>query len=89
MKRIVLPEKDIPERWYNIVPDLPAAPAPYLHPVTLEPLQPDDLVSLLPRAVIEQEMSPERWIDIPEEVRKIYAMWRPTPLCRAERLERA
>jgi tryptophan synthase beta chain len=89
VKRIVLPESDIPERWYNIVPDLPEPPAPYLHPVTLEPLQPDDLAALLPRAVIEQEMSPERWIEIPEAVRAIYRMWRPTPLCRAERLERA
>lgn len=89
MKRIVLSAADAPERWYNILPDLPAPLPPYLHPRTLQPLQPGDLASLLPQTLIEQEMSQERWIDIPEEVRAIYEMWRPSPLVRAERLERA
>jgi tryptophan synthase beta chain len=89
VKRIVLSAADAPDRWYNILPDLPEPLAPYLHPVTLQPLQPADLAPLLPQSLIEQEMSQERWIEIPDEVRRIYEMWRPSPLVRAERLERA
>jgi tryptophan synthase beta chain len=89
MTRIVLPVENVPERWYNVVPDLPEPLPPYLHPVTREPLQPADLAALLPEALIAQELSSERWIDVPEEVRAIYQLWRPTPLHRAERLERA
>ncbi len=89
MKKVVLTEADLPERWYNILPDLPEAPAPYLHPATLQPLGPADLAPIFPQAIIAQEVSTERWIEIPDQVRDIYRIWRPTPLYRAERLERA
>ncbi|WP_309111509.1 TrpB-like pyridoxal phosphate-dependent enzyme [Saccharothrix sp.] len=89
MKKFVLSEKDTPTRWYNIVPDLPRPLMPPLHPVTHEPVTPADLEPLLPRAVIEQEMSAERWIDIPEQVQELYRIWRPSPLYRADRLEKA
>jgi tryptophan synthase beta chain len=89
MKKITLSENGIPERWYNILPDLPKLLRPYLNPVTHEVLQPADLEPLLPREIIKQEFSPDRWVDIPEEVREIYRMWRPTPLYRADRLEKA
>jgi tryptophan synthase beta chain len=89
MKKVLLSEEDIPERWYNILPDLPEPPAPYLHPVTLQPLGPADLAPIFPQAIIAQEVSQERWIEIPDQVRDIYRIWRPTPLYRAERLEKA
>ncbi|MCO5997400.1 TrpB-like pyridoxal phosphate-dependent enzyme [Actinoallomurus rhizosphaericola] len=89
MKKFVLTEDGLPDRWYNILPDLPVPLKPYLHPVTHEPLAREDLTSLLPDAVIDQEFTQERWVDIPDEVRDIYRMWRPTPLYRADRLERA
>ncbi|XVV06147.1 TrpB-like pyridoxal phosphate-dependent enzyme [Actinosynnema sp. CA-248983] len=89
MKKFVLSENDTPTRWYNIVPDLPRPLMPPLHPVTHEPVTPADLEPLLPRAVIEQEMSAERWIDIPEQVQELYRIWRPSPLYRADRLEKA
>jgi tryptophan synthase beta chain len=89
MKKVVLLESDLPDRWYNIVPDLPEPPAPYLHPGTLQPLGPADLAPIFPQAIIAQEVSQERWIEIPDRVRDIYRTWRPTPLYRAERLERA
>lgn len=89
MKKLVLTEDELPDRWYNILPDLPVPLKPYLHPVTHQPLRPEDLEALLPQAIIDQEFSPDRWIDIPEEVRDIYRLWRPTPLYRADRLERA
>ncbi|MFF4415096.1 TrpB-like pyridoxal phosphate-dependent enzyme [Streptosporangium sp. NPDC001559] len=89
MKKFILAENDLPQQWYNILPDLPAPLPPYLNPVTHEPLRPEDLAPLLPQAVIEQEFSPERWIDIPEQVRDLYRMWRPSPLVRADRLEKA
>jgi tryptophan synthase beta chain len=89
VKKFLLAEEDIPERWYNIVPDLPEAPAPYLHPATLQPLGPADLAPIFPMAIIQQEVSQERWIEIPEQVRDIYATWRPSPLYRAGRLEKA
>ncbi len=84
-----LPQSRIPQSWYNIVPDLPAPLAPPLHPGTLKPLGPDDLAPLFPMALIMQEVSQEREIEIPEEVRQIYAQWRPAPLMRARRLEKA
>lgn len=87
--RITLEESEIPTRWYNLVPDLPAPPPPPLHPGTHEPVGPDDLAPLFPMGLIEQEVSGERYIDIPDEVRDVYAMWRPTPMIRARRLERA
>src|ERR671937_2844035 len=88
-KKILLDENELPERWYNILPDLPAAPAPYLHPATMQPMGPADLAPIFPQAIIAQEVSAERWIEIPERVREIYRMWRPTPLYRADRLGKA
>src|SRR5256714_10521927 len=88
-KKILLNEDDIPERWYNILPDLPAPPAPYLHPGTLQPMGPADRAPIFPQAIIAQEDSAEPWIDIPEAVREVDKIWRPTPLYRAERLEKA
>jgi tryptophan synthase beta chain len=85
----VLTESDIPTHWYNIVPDLPTAPPPPLHPGTKEPLQPADLAPLFPMALIAQEVSNERWIEIPAPVRDLYKLWRPSPLARARRLEQA
>ncbi len=87
--KYVLSEDAIPEAWYNIMADLPGPPPPVLHPGTGEPIGPDALAALFPMALIEQEMSPERWIEIPGEVRELYRQWRPTPLFRARRLERA
>src|SRR6266508_4310995 len=89
MKKVVLSHRDLPDKWYNIIADLPGPLPPYLHPQTLQPLQPDDLAPLIPRELIRQEFSQERWIEIPEEVRRLYQIWRPTPLYRADRLERA
>jgi tryptophan synthase beta chain len=86
--KIFLNESEIPTQWYNVLPDLPGGPTPVLHPGTLEPVTPDDLAPLFPMGLIEQEVSPERWIDIPEEVLEIYSMWRPSPLHRAHRLEK-
>ncbi len=83
-----LPQSHIPLAWYNIVPDLPSSPAAPLHPGTLQPLTPDDLAPLFPMALIAQEASREREIEIPGEVRQIYAQWRPSPLMRARRLEK-
>jgi len=87
--KILLAERDIPTHWYNIVADLPAPPAPVLHPATLKPVTPADMLPLFPPGLLEQEMSAERWIAIPEPVREIYKLWRPTPLFRARRLEEA
>jgi tryptophan synthase beta chain len=85
----LLPESAIPERWYNIAADLPKAPPPPLHPATHEPIGPEALAPLFPMELIKQEVSTERYIDIPEEIREVYKLWRPTPLVRARRLERA
>jgi len=87
--RFLLPEDRIPKAWYNINADMPVPPAPVLHPGTLEPVTPDFLSVLFPMSLIQQEMSPERWVEIPEPVREIYRLWRPTPLVRAVRLEKA
>ncbi len=84
-----LEEKEIPRQWYNIQADLPEPLPPVLHPATGKPVGPDDLAPLFPMALIMQEVSTERWIDIPDEVRDVYALWRPTPLYRAGRLEKA
>ncbi len=86
--KILLDESEIPTHWYNIIPDLPAPPPPVLHPGTLEPVGPDDLAPLFPMALILQEVSQDSYIEIPEEVRDIYRLWRPSPLYRARRLER-
>ncbi|MEK9736195.1 MAG: TrpB-like pyridoxal phosphate-dependent enzyme, partial [Candidatus Nanopelagicales bacterium] len=86
--KILLSEDEMPTQWYNIVPDLPAPPPPPLHPGTLQPAGPDDFAPLFPIALIEQEVSAERFIDIPGGVLDIYRLWRPSPLFRAHRLER-
>ncbi|MBC7246891.1 MAG: TrpB-like pyridoxal phosphate-dependent enzyme [Actinobacteria bacterium] len=87
-KIIQLGEKEIPEAWYNVLPDLPKPLEPPLHPATREPVGPDDLAPIFPMGLIEQEVSTERYIDIPGEVLDIYRIWRPTPLIRATRLEK-
>src|SRR5689334_3476435 len=87
--KYLLDETKLPQRWYNIVADLPQPPAPVIHPGTLQPIGPADLEPLFPMELILQEVSQERHIDIPEPVRDVYRQWRPTPLFRAERLERA
>ncbi len=86
--KFVLDESRIPRAWYNIAADLPVAPSPYLHPATLAPIGPDDLAPLFPMALIGQEVSAEREIEIPEPVRDAYRLYRPSPLFRAHRLER-
>jgi tryptophan synthase beta chain len=87
--KFVLDESRIPRAWYNIVADLPAPPPPALHPGTGQPLGPDDLAPLFPMGLIAQEASTEREIEIPDPVRDAYRLYRPTPLQRAVRLERA
>ncbi len=84
-----LPQDRIPQAWYNILPDLPEPLAPSLHPGTLNPIEPDDLAPLFPPSLILQEVSTESEIEIPGEVRQMYAQWRPSPLFRARRLEKA
>jgi len=79
----------MPRQWYNVQADLPKPLPPPLHPGTLKPLGPQDMAPIFPMGLIEQEMSQQRWIDIPVEVLSIYKLWRPTPLCRAKRLEEA
>src|SRR4029077_6549520 len=83
-----LTEDRIPRAWYNIVPDLPKPPAPVLHPGTHQPVGPADLAPLFPMSLILQEVSTEPEIEIPDEVRQVYAQWRPSPLYRARRLEK-
>ncbi len=87
--RFLLNGSDLPRFWYNINADMPGAPAAVLHPQTKEPVTPDFLSVLFPMELILQEISTERYIQIPEEVREIYQLWRPTPLIRARRLEKA
>ena len=87
--KYLLPENRIPRTWYNIMADLPEPPAPVLHPGTKQPVGPDDLAPLFPMALIGQEVTTEREIEIPEPVRDVYKLWRPAPLIRARRLEKA
>ncbi len=87
--RFLLGESDLPRAWYNINADMPVPPTPVLHPGTKEPVTPDFLGVLFPMDLILQEISTDRYIDIPEEVQEIYKLWRPTPLHRARRLEKA
>jgi tryptophan synthase beta chain len=84
-----LTQADIPTHWYNILTDLPEPVPPPLHPATHQPVQPDDMFPIFPENLVMQEFSPERWVEIPEPVREVYALWRPTPLLRAVRLEQA
>ena len=86
--KILLDESELPTRWYNVIPDLPSPPPPPLHPGTREPVGPEDLTPLFPMALIEQEVTSERHVDIPGGVLDVYRLWRPTPLFRARRLER-
>lgn len=87
--KITLSEKEMPQRWYNIQPDLPRPLPPPLHPGTGKPIGPQDLAPIFPMELIKQEVSQERWIEIPDEILRAYTLWRPTPLYRAHRLEKA
>ena len=89
LTKVILDESEIPSAWYNIQPDLPEPAPPVLHPGTHQPIGPDDLAPLFPMALIMQEVSQDRYIDIPGAVLDVYKMWRPTPLYRARHLERA
>lgn len=88
-KKINLPESEMPKQWYNIVADLTTKPLPMLHPGTKEPLKPEEMEGLFAKGLVEQEFSQERYIDIPDEVRELYKIYRPTPLVRASGLEKA
>src|SRR6266481_3621048 len=87
--KILLDEREMPKRWYNIQADLPFPGSPPLHPGTKQPIGPQDLAPLFPMELIKQEVSQKRWIEIPDEVRDVYRLWRPSPLYRARRLEKA
>ena len=88
-KKIVLSENDMPKQWYNIVADLTNKPMPMLHPGTKQPLKPEEMEGLFAKGLVEQEFTTERYIDIPDEVRDLYRIYRPTPLVRASGLEKA
>ena len=87
--KIPLDESEMPTRWYNVLHDLPTPPPPVLHPGTRQPVGPDDLAPLFPMELILQEVTTEQYVDIPEEVLDVYRLWRPSPLYRAHRLEKA
>src|ERR687896_2688960 len=87
--KFLLDERSLPESWYNVVPDLPFELAPPLNPATREPVGPEAFAEIFPEEIIRQEVTAEPFVPIPEEVREIYALWRPTPLFRARRLEKA
>lgn len=87
-RQFLLSQNDIPNEWYNVCADLGEPPPPPLHPATQQPCGPQDLAPIFPMAILEQEMSPERWIKIPEPILEKYALWRPTPLYRATELEK-
>src|SRR5262245_13034346 len=87
--KITLDESELPTQWYNLLADLPAPPPPVLHPGTLQPIGPDDLAPLFPMALIGQEVTGDRFVDIPGAVLDVYRLWRPSPLYRAHRLEKA
>ena len=88
-KKILLSENDIPKAWYNITADMVNKPLPPLNPATKQPLNPEDLEGIFAKELIKQELSQDRWIEIPDEVRELYKIWRPTPLVRATGLEKA
>ncbi len=88
-RKFTLKESDIPTHWYNIMADMPNKPLPPLHPGTKQPVGPEDLAPLFPMELIKQEVTSEKWVEIPEEVRRLYSIWRPTPLYRAVELEKA
>ena len=87
-KKILLPESENPKQWYNIVADMPTKPLPPLNPQTRKPMTVDDLSVVFAHELAKQELSTERYIDIPEEVQDIFRIWRNTPLVRAHGLER-
>ncbi len=87
-RKITLSEKEIPEQWYNIIADMPNKPLPPLHPGTLEPIGPEALAPLFPMELIKQEVTTDKYVTIPDEVRHIYSMWRPTPMFRSYYLEK-
>ncbi len=87
--KFLLDDKSLPESWYNVVPDLPFELAPPLNPATQEPVGPEAFAEIFPEEIIRQEVTTDSYVPIPEEVREIYALWRPTPLLRARRLEKA
>src|SRR6266436_6397188 len=87
--KFALDEKDIPTKWYNIQADFKTPAPPVIHPGTKQPIGPQDLAPLFPMELIKQEVSQKRWIEIPDEVRDVYRLWRPSPLYRARRLEKA
>lgn len=87
--KILLSDNELPTSWYNIQADMPNLPKPPLNPATKQPVGPEDLSAIFPPELIKQEVSQERWIEIPEEVQEIYRLWRPSPLIRARRLEKA
>jgi len=88
-RKITLSESEIPTHWYNIMADMPNKPLPPLHPGTQEPIGPEALAPLFPMELIKQEVSADQWIEIPDEVRNLYSIWRPTPMFRAYELEKA
>jgi tryptophan synthase beta chain len=89
MKKVILSEEDMPRSWYNVLPDIPGGLQPPLDPDTLEPIGPEKLAPVFPQGLLEQEVSQERFIKIPEEVLEVYRIWRPSPLVRASKLEEA
>lgn len=86
--KVILDEKEIPKQWYNVIADMPNKPGPYYSPMTGKLATPDEMNVIFPMEIIMQEMTTERWIDIPEEVREMYRQWRPSPLYRAKGLEK-
>ncbi|MGC8767078.1 MAG: TrpB-like pyridoxal phosphate-dependent enzyme [Brevinematia bacterium] len=88
MKKVFLPESELPKQWYNVLADLPEPIEPPINPATGKPISPSDLEVIFPKPLIEQEVSTERWVNIPEEVLEKYLLWRPTPLHRAYNLEK-
>src|ERR671937_1282568 len=86
--KFLLDERDLPSKWYNIQADLKTPAPPVLHPGTGQPIGPQDLAPLFPMELIKQEVSQERWIEIPDEIRNVLRLWRPSPLYRARRLEK-
>ena len=88
-KKFTLPEDQIPKQWYNILADMPNQPKPLLNPGTKEPLKKEEMEGLFAKELVEQEFSKERFIDIPEDVRTLLKIYRPTPLVRASGLEKA
>jgi tryptophan synthase beta chain len=87
--RFTLPQQEIPTHWYNVASDFPEPMPPPLHPGTRQPISAQDMTAIFPENIVAQEMTSERWVEIPEPVRDVYALWRPTPLLRAVRLEKA